>query len=146
MKAFFKNLLVGGLFIFAFASPVMTVVTPQTALAASACENSFLGIPPWYRGLTNDNPPDCTMKSPDEVGGIGNYVWMIVLNVIQMAVSALAIVTVFFIIYGGFLYLTGGALPAQLEKARKTIFNAVIGLVICLAAVALTNLVFAVIS
>ena len=38
--------------------------------------------------------------------------------------------------------MTGGALPAQLEKARKTILNAVIGLVIALAAIALTNLVF----
>lgn len=150
MKTFFKNILLGGLFIFTIASPVMTVVTPQTALAASACEQTFLGIPPWYRGLTKNNPPACDMKSPEEVSGSGsdisNYVWIIVLNITQMAVSALAIVTVFFIIYGGFLYMTGGAVASQLEKARKTIFNAVIGLVICLAAVALTNLVFSIIT
>lgn len=146
MKQFLKTIFVGGLFIFMVASPVMTVATPQVAAAASACENSFLGIPPWYRGLTKDNPPACDMKSPNDVGGLSNYIWLIVLNVIQMAVTALSIVTVFFIIYGGFLYLTGGAIPAQLEKATKTILNAVIGLVICLAAVALTNLVFSIIT
>jgi len=145
MKTFFKNLLVGGLFIFAIASPVMTVAVPQPAYAAS-CESSFLGIPPWYRGLTKENPPQCDMKSPTDVGGISNYIWLIVLNVIQMAVTALSIVTIFFIIYGGFLYMTGGAIPAQLEKAKKTILNAVIGLVICLSAVALTNLVFSIIT
>lgn len=145
MKTFIKNLIVGGLFIFAFASPVMAVAAPQTASAAN-CEQSFLGIPPWYRGLTKEVDGDCVIQSPEEVGGLNNFIWLIVLNVIQMAVSALIIVTTFFILYGGFLYLTGGALPAQLEKARKTILNAVIGLVICLAAVALTNLVFSIIA
>ena len=147
MKTFFKNLIVGGLFIFTIASPVMAVTASQPASAIN-CEQSIVGIPPWYRGLTKvtvvNGQETCEMISPTEVGGISNYIWRIVLNVVQMAVSGLAIVTVFFILYGGFLFLTGGAVPAQTEKARKTLTNAVIGLVICLSSVALTNLVFSV--
>lgn len=156
MKALFKNLIVGGLFIIAVASPIMTVATPQPAFAAVNCSPTFLGIPAWYRGLAKpvsvNGVETCEMISPTELdngepgSGMGKYVWRIVLNVIQMAVSALALVAVLMIIYGGFLYLTGGALPAQLEKAKKTIFNSVIGLVICLAAGALTNLVFSIIT
>lgn len=124
----------------------MTVATPQTAAAAGSCEGGLLGIPPWYRGLTNNDPPKCTMKTPDQVGGLSAYVWRIVLNGIDIALALLSIVTVFFILYGGFLYMTGGAVPSQLEKARKTIFNAIIGLVICMGAIAITNLVFSIIQ
>lgn len=133
------------LFILAIASPVMTVITPQTAYAAG-CENRLLGIPPWYRGLTNNNPPQCTIKTPQSAGGIETFIWRIVLNVVEMAVVIVAYISVFFILYGGFLYMTGGALPAQLERARKTITNALIGLVIAMAAIALNNLIFSIIT
>ena len=142
----FKTLLISAVFIFMVAAPVMTVATPQTAAAAGSCEGGLLGIPPWYRGLTNNDPPKCTMKTPDQVGGLSAYVWRIVLNGIDIALALLSIVTVFFILYGGFLYMTGGAVPSQLEKARKTIFNAIIGLVICMGAIAITNLVFSIIQ
>lgn len=145
MKAMIKSLFLGGLFVFTFASPVMAAITPaQSAHADAACEGRVLGIPPWYRGLTGPSP-DCNIVSPDDAGGLSAFIWKIVLNVIEMAIVATAYVATFFILYGGFLYMTGGALPAQLEKARKTILNAVIGLVICLAAIALTNLVFTII-
>ena len=146
MKATLKALVLATFFIFAVASPVMAVATPQTASAAATnCEPRFLGLPPWYRGLTNENPPQCTLKSPDELGGLSNYIWHIVLNIIEMGIIASAYVATFFILYGGFLFMTGGSNPSQIEKARKTILNAVIGLVLCMGAVALTNFVFGII-
>jgi hypothetical protein len=146
MKAFIKNFLVGGLFIFVIASPVMSIVVPQSASAAPTCEGRVLGIPPWYRGLTNNNPPQCTIKSPNDVGGISSFVWRIVLNVIELAIVLTTYLTVFFILFGGFLYMTGGSNPPQLEKARKTIFNAAIGLVICMGAIGITNIIFSIIT
>ena len=38
--------------------------------------------------------------------------------------------------------MTGGGNPAQVEKGRKSILNAVIGLAISVSAVALTNFIF----
>ncbi len=146
MKAFFKSFVLGGLFIFMVAAPIAAVATPQPVSAAGGCEARIVGIPPWYRGLTNDNAPDCGMKSPDQVGGLSTFIWRIVLNIIEMAIVISAYIAVFFIIYGGFLYMTGGALPGQIESARKTIFNAVIGLVICMGAIAIINLVFSIIT
>jgi hypothetical protein len=145
MKIFFKNAVLGIFFIFAVASPVMAVATPQP-VSAAGCEGRVLGIPPWYRGLTKENPPKCDLKSPNDLGGLSNYIWRIVLNGVEMAIVIVAYIAVFFLLYGGFLYLTGGALPAQLEKARKTITNAIIGLVIAMAAIALNNLIFGIIT
>lgn len=147
MKPFIKSVIAAGVFIFAIASPVLAATTPFASPASAAgCENRVLGIPPWYRGLTKDNPPTCDLKTPDESGGFSGFIWRIVLNIIEMAIVIVAYIAVFFLLYGGFLYLTGGALPGQIEKARKTITNAIIGLVIAMAAIALNNLVFSIIT
>lgn len=145
MKAF-KNFIVAGLFIFGLAAPVTALVSPQTVSAGAACEGRILGIPPWYRGLTDD---DCNIASPTNSGDKGDnlqgFIWKIVLNIIEMAIIIVAYIAVFFILYGGFLYLTGGGSPGQLEKAKKSITNAVIGLVIAMASVGIINFIFGII-
>ena len=123
------------------AAPLLTtagpVVTPVAAAEQRNCNPTFLGIPPWYRGLTEGE--DCTLKSPDD---LSSFIWTIVLNVIEMALVATAYIAAGFIMYGGFIWLTGGSQPAQVAKGRKTILNAVIGLVIAMGAIALNNLIF----
>lgn len=147
MKQLLKNILFAGAFIFLVASPLVAVVTPQTTQAATGpttCEPYLFGIvPPWYRGLT-DSTKDCAIVSPDAVGGLSAFIWKIVLNGIQIALVLASMLAFFFILYGGFLFLTGGGNASQIEKGRKSIFNAVIGLVISIGAVAITNLAFGV--
>lgn len=154
VKKRLKQALVGGLFAFLVASPVMAVTAPQvsTASAAADCEGRVLGIPPWYRGLTKSSSCDLkTINSTDgavsgDSIGLTAFIWTVVLNVIEMAIVIIAYISVFFIIYGGFLYMTGGSNPGQVEKARKSITNALIGLVVAMGAIAITNLLFSVIS
>ena len=141
MKTFLKRILFAGAFVFLFASPAMAVTSPQTVNAAN-CEATLLGVPPWYRGLTEEKNGECAIKSPDDVGGLSNFIWKIVLNIIQIALTVVSYIAFFFILYGGFLFVTGGSNPSQIEKARKSIFNAVIGLIISLGAIAITNLIF----
>lgn len=145
MKKHFANICIALVFVFGIAAPVMSLATPQT-VSAAGCEARVLGIPPWYRGLTQNNAPTCDMK-PMGDGGIEpkKYIWTIVLNVVEMAIVIVAYIAVFFILYGGFLFMTGGSNPGQIEKARKTILNAVIGLVIAMAAIGINNLVFSII-
>lgn len=141
MKKKLQTLLMAGLFLFAFASPVLAVASPVvSAVSAKDCEPTLLGMPPWYRGLTN---ADCSIKGPDSsADGLSNYIWKIVLNVIQMGLVAVVYIAVFFILYGGFQFITGGSNPSMIEKGRKTILNAVIGLIIALGSVAILNLLF----
>jgi len=51
-----------------------------------------------------------------------------------------AVATVFFIIRGGYLYITSSGNPKVLEDAKKTIRNALIGLALVLASTALVSL------
>ena len=141
MKNIIKNILLAGAFILFVASPVMTVTNPQPVNAA-ACGGSIIGIPPWYRGLSKTVGDDCVIVSPDEAGGLSNFIWRVVLNGIEMALVIVSYIALFFILYGGFLFITGGGNASQIEKARKSIFGAVIGLIISLGAIAITNVIF----
>jgi hypothetical protein len=153
MNSLLKKVLLAGSFILFIASPVISLSTPQTTYAAEpgGCENRVLGIPPWYRGLTkedknDDGSVDCMILSPNDVGGLSNFIWKIVLNVIELALVLASLIAVFYILYGGFLFITGGGNSSQVEKARKSILNAVIGLIISMGAIAITNLIFGVLG
>ncbi len=145
MKAFIKTTLIAGFFMFMVASPVLATVSPtvSSVSAAPSCEARVLGIPPWYRGLTNS---DCSIKAPSTgEDGLQKFIWTIALNVIEMLLVITAYVAVFFILYGGFQFIVGGSTPESVSKARKTILNAVIGLIIAMSAIAITNLIFSII-
>jgi len=111
-------------------------VVPTTAF--EKCNKGFLGFPTWYRGLTMDGG-SCDIKSPSD--DLGGFIWHIALNVIEMAMMAVVYVAVFFILYGGFQFLTSQGAPDGMAKARTTILNAVIGLVISLVAVGIINFI-----
>jgi hypothetical protein len=158
MKIFKKTIVLLG-FALLIGAPVLSFTVPQNTFATTAapttpddCERPILGIHPWFRGLVTVQNGQCNIIGPGQKTTSGStldlagFIWRIALNIIDMALAAVGYITFFFILYGGFQFLTGGSNPGQIEKARKTILNAVIGFVISLAAVALINLVFGIIG
>jgi len=155
MKKLFKNLFLALSFGVLVAAPLVTVAAPIQASAAGVaeCEKTFLGIPPWYRGLTEKKlnvatgEDQCSIIDPSTLSnGIQSFITVIILNVIQIGLTAVGIIAFLFMLYGGFQFLTGGSNPSQIENARKTILNAAIGLVISFGAVAIVTLIFGVIK
>ncbi len=142
MKKILRTVIAAGLFAFMFAAPVLSLISPLTPSASAAdCDGRFLGIPPWYRGLTEGS--ECTIKAPESTeDGLSKFIWKIVLNGVEMALVIVVYIASFFILFGGFQYMTGGGNAGMIEKARKTILNAVIGLIIALGSVAIVNLLF----
>jgi hypothetical protein len=148
----FKKVVVMFGFALFIATPALSFIAPASTLAISpdsSCERSLLGvIKPWFRGLAGrDDNGKCQVVSPgQELDGtvleLEGFVWRIALNIVDIALTIVGIIAFFFILYGGFLYLTGGDKPDKVEGARKTIFNAVIGLVISIGAVAIINFTF----
>lgn len=135
------------------AAPIAVLAIPEPTYAAQtaadkACERRILTFPTWFRGLSVvDGSGNCTVMSPAATtGGLSGFIWRIVLNIIEIALQLVGYIAAFFIIYGGFQFLTGGSNPGQIEKARATILNAVIGLAISMASIGLVNLVFGIIG
>ena len=107
------------------------------AVAGTPCDNaSWLGIPAWYNGLECDGD---SIVSPDDTGNSDlkntkKFVWTIVANVGSMILGVAAYVAIGMITYGGIRYMLGGNDPGKVAKAKKTITNAIIGLIICAVA------------
>ncbi len=139
-----KNWTVAVLFAVFVGGSAMTAIAPLSApaLAATTCTNAkpILTFPVWYRGL-NPSASSCELVSPDAVGGLPSFIWRIVLNVIDIGLQLAGYIAVGFILYGGFQFMTSQGSAEGSTKARKTILNAVIGLVISMASVAIINLV-----
>lgn len=70
----------------------------------------------------------------------------VVVNIVNGVVAALGLVAVIFIVVGGINYMTSAGDSSKIEKAKKTILYAVIGLVICALAFAIVNFAIDVLS
>lgn len=132
-----RNWIAALLFATALGGATFTVAIPQTTLAA--CNDRLLTFPAWHRGLTDGN---CEIKKPESsAGGLSKFVWTIVLNVIEMGLQLVAYLTVFFIIRGGFKYMTAIGEAGEIEKAKTIIKNAIIGLILSIFSVAIVNFI-----
>ena len=66
---------------------------------------------------------------------------IIITNIINVVLGLLGIVATVLMLYAGFLWMTAGGEDAKVEKARKIIFGAIIGIIIILTAFAITRFV-----
>jgi len=116
------------------------LLTSSAAAANVVCSKSvtFLGLPAWYEYL--DIQPDvqpnstvvtgCTVKAH----GNGNVVVLVILALIDIALKLAALVAVIFVVYGGFRFATAQGSPEGVAAGKKTLLNAIIGLVIAVLA------------
>jgi len=104
--------------------------------AADPCQKTILGFPTWHKYLAHNPAPGCTIK----LAGL-NDVWLVVAAVVEILLRVAALAAVGYIIWGGYEYLTSQAEPDKTSRAKSTIINALVGLVIATLAVAIVNFV-----
>lgn len=125
-----------------FTTAMLSVTVVPTP-AYAACDSTFFGVPAWYRGLTDGA---CQVKYPgSEEDSTSRFVWTIVLNLLQGAFMIAAYVTIFYILKGGFLYMTTAGSSDGMSSAKKTITNAIIGLIIAILAASIVNAIASII-
>jgi uncharacterized membrane protein len=120
-------------------------ITPQTVAAAGtenpSCAKGFLTFPVWYRGIVNEDT--CELKSLDANGNnLGNFIWHIALNIIEIAIMLVGYLAAIFIMYGGFRYVISRGSADEAAKAKETILHAVMGLILALVSVAIVRFIY----
>lgn len=148
MKQFIKKTYLSiGLIVTIFAgSAGVAVATPQTTYAASCGGANILGIPPWYEGLCDGgnkimSPAALPQKIPNDRTGIATFASVVALNIVTILMFVVGYVSLAFIIWGGFKYIISGDNANGVSAAKKTIINAVIGLVLSIMSVGIVNLI-----
>lgn len=94
------------------------------------CGDHFMGLRAWYDGI----PAICENKQPESEEEIRQMIWMIVLNIVTLVLQVVGYVAVGFVIWGGYLYMLARGDASKVASGKKTITNALIGLVICMTA------------
>jgi heme A synthase len=148
MKQILKNWTTALLFAMVAGGLVTTAIVPQSVLAAPKvpCDQvKFLTIPAWYRGIATDEGDNCNINSPDP-NNPGKFIWTIVLNITEIMLHLVGYITIAFIIYGGFKYMLSAGSSDGITKAKSTIMNALIGLVLSIVSIAIINVVSGVIQ
>lgn len=116
----------------------------SAAGGSGSCGSPVSIFPAWYDGLCDG---DGGIKSPNEMEGsdtgakLGKWITVIALNIVTMLLYVVGYVSLGFTIYGGFKYMISGDTASGTQAARKTITNAVIGLVLSIMSVAIVKLV-----
>ena len=106
---------------------------------SGGCDASLFGMPAWYNGLSGGDGCEFTpIKNGEEVDVVKTSA-KIGANLLQAALMLAAYVAVFFLIRGGFEYMTNSSSPDGMAKARKTIMNALIGMAIAILAASIVN-------
>lgn len=132
----------------AFAAPQNASAAAPTTVAD--CSKRILGIPTWFNGLVKlemdgAGKVNCVIESPGDYG-VSKFIWRVVLNVIDMALSLIAWIAAGMMIFGGFKMITSDGSTDKAAQGRKTLLNAAIGLVIAIASVGLVNLVMGILK
>jgi hypothetical protein len=134
---------------------ITTVASAAPPVTPEDCSVRLLTFPTWFRGMVDVKNGECVIKSPADMNtaganepdnGISNFVWHIVLNVIEIALQLVIYISIGFIMFGGFQFLTSAGDPSAAAKSRTTILNAVIGLAISIGAVAIVNLILGILG
>lgn len=112
-------------------------------VAAASCEDSaktWLGIfPTWYHYLdqTVGSDGSCDISGPSNTDGDIDWAKaapLVGLAVIDILLRLVGLISVVFVVYGGFNYIMSQGEPDKITSARKTITNSLIGVAISIVA------------
>ncbi len=120
-------------------SMAFAALVPNAAYAASCPSGKILTLKPWYDGLLEG---DCSVRSPgSDKTEQSKFIWRIAVNIVEDLLQIAAYVAFGYVIYGGFTFITSTGSPDRATAGRKTLINALVGLVVAIAAVTLVDLI-----
>jgi len=114
-----------------------------TPVMAKTCDEKgtmFFALKPWYAGLIDSGT--CEIKTPAKSSSgdeTAKFVWTIVLNILYDLSVLVGYITIIMIAWGGYLYMFSQGRPERVEKGKKTLIMAVIGLLIAMLSSVIMN-------
>ena len=125
----------------------MILAGALTPVGVFACtEHTFLGLDPWYAGLTCESDGKTISQSNFKDGALTGTILKIIGTVVKDLLFAAGVISVVMIIVGGVQYILSGGNPGAVAKASKTISMSLTGLIISILAYAIATAVLHVVG
>lgn len=132
----------------AVMSVLGVAMLPAQSVSAKDCNTHFMGLPAWYDNLPKD--ADCNIIAPTSSANsdeeVKAYVWTIALNIVAMVLGIVGYVAIALVMWGGIQYMTAQGDPGKVAKGKKTIMNALIGLIIVMSASIISGSISGIVS
>ena len=112
---------------------------------ADHCTSEALfGLPSWnkYLDYGHNANGQCTLGD----GFVATDIWLVAAAILEILIRVAGVVAVFYVIAGGFKFMTSQGSPDQTAQARKTIINAIAGLTIAVVAISAVSYVATTVS
>ncbi len=113
----------------------LSLLVPASAFAGNGEDNDYDAC----AYITNE----AARKAAGCDNSTGDRMSSVIVNILNGIIGAAGLVAVIFIIIGGINYMTSAGDSSKVEKGKKTIIYAAIGLAICALAFAIVNWVVA---
>jgi len=120
----------------------LTVTNLVSTFSASCKQSTFFGLKSWYYYLQRkvvDGDCMITFNVLPSNGSGRSDILLIVLALVDDLLTLAGILAIGYVIYSGVLYLTSQGSPDSTQKAQHALQNALIGLVICVLAIAIVR-------
>lgn len=112
----------------------MKQLIKKVAAVGATAVGALAAVPVFAQDLLGDVASNTTLSNRSFVEVLG--------SIINVVLSVLGVVLLIIVIYAGVLWMTAGGNSDNVDKAKQLIINAVIGLVLILAALAISTFVF----
>jgi hypothetical protein len=113
-------------------SPMQRSQTAKKILLASFLAVFLLLILP-HVGLAQAPENRFGLVDAQGIGLPENDLRVAIVRIVQIILGFLGIIAVLIVLYGGFIWMTSGGDPTKIEKAKKILINAVIGIIVILS-------------
>ncbi|MGZ6005340.1 MAG: pilin [Candidatus Saccharimonadales bacterium] len=141
----------GGMALPLFASPaVVHAATPGNEGVVKNCTQDFFGLEPWYKFIGNEMGSNCEIKcfnlvkktdGPNPCGQTASDVPFVLLAIVDDLLRIAGLFALGFVFVGAFKYVTSQGSPDATASAQNTIINALVGLVLAVAAVSIVSFI-----
>lgn len=131
MKRIFKKIMIVGIMLGVVGLNMTCPVMAQPEAEQAGGERRILGLVPWDYGVNLE-----AINSEDE---LQKEIVKIAFNILQDVTVVAGYLVLGFVIWGGYLYIMSEGDPGKVQKGKKTLTSAFIGLAI----VGLSNVIFA---
>lgn len=117
-----------------------TILKLTTLIFACLFGASLIAVPTHATSICDDsNIPEEVRAASGCGGSTEDELPKTIENILYAVIAASGLVAVAFIVVGGINYITSNGEAAKVEKAKKTVLYACIGLIICALAFAIVN-------
>ncbi len=116
-----------------FIKYTLTLAALFVPVLASAQSNAVTG------GLQNATG----LQSLFGTGGLNNSQSLsdLIVNVVRLLLTFSGVIAILFVIIGGFQYVTSGGNEETAEKGKKTVINAIIGIILIILSYVIINVI-----